>query len=502
MKRLACLLVLVLSGCGAADLSASSVGTNDAPREGTRPIVTRFIYGQPTHGFPLANTNGIVVVSTKSRDELLKRKLANGEALWGFGERFDAFNLRGRAVESWLVDAWGGGSKSYFAVPFFISSAGYGLFVNCTGKVCADCRGSELRIEVPEDGLDVFYFKGTPREVLAEYTKLVGRPQPPPDWVFQPWISRNSYLSAYEVDRVIDRMTTNGLRAGAVVLEGWAESLQNFRFEERRYPNPREWIERLHQRGYHVVCWETPSIWTNASTYAIVKSNGWLVLNADGSEYVTDWLKNGRKIDFRKPDARAWWTKLHEPLVAMGVDGFKTDGGERAPDPWFHNLQPFYYQHSVPAVTFARSASPGCNGLFWGGDQASNWDDFPRVVRAGLSAAMSGFPFWGHDIGGYAGTPPKKLYIRWLELGALSPIMQWHGTTGREPWAYDDETVRIAKFYFDLRWKLQPYLLAAANEARENGVPMWHPLAFEFPDDLVTWNVEDEFLLGNDSKNA
>ena len=516
MKAFGLLLCLALPLSCRGALPPGAPPTERTARRSV-PTGSHWRLGHPAHPYPLqaeiepaTNAPGKFSCEVTGNNALLRIPLAKGEVLWGFGERFDGFDLRGRVVESWARDmAQGGPNSSYFAVPFFISSAGYGLFVNCTGKVRFDCGASkpdELVIEVPEAGLDVYYFAGTPREVLAEYTKLVGWPQPVPDWVFEPWISRNSYLSAYEIDRVIDKMETNGLRAGAVVLEAWAEGLQNFKFEEHRYPNPREWIERLHRRGYHVVCWETPSIWTSASTYSVAKSNGWLVLNADGSEYVTDWLENGRKIDFRKTEAHTWWTRLHEPLVAMGVDGFKTDGGERAPDPWFHNLEPYYYQRAVlealpsNGVTFARSADPPCSGnsTFWGGDQISNWNELPRVVRAGLSAAMSGFPFWGHDIGGFVGTPTKKLYIRWLELGAFSPIMEWHGTTPREPWVYDDETVRIAKFYLDLRWMLQPYLRAAAKEAIEHGIPMWRPLAFEFPDDVKTWEIEDEFLFGDD----
>ena len=475
------------------------------------PHVMRFIYADPSHGYPLADTN-IATATIESSDNLLHRKLADGEALWGFGERFDALNMRGRTMESWVVDAWGGGNRSYICAPFLISSKGYGLFVNCAGKVRFDCGATvtnELRIEVPESGLDVFEFRGTPREILAAYTKLVGRPRPVPDWVFEPWISRNSYLSEYEIDRVIDKMEAYGLKASAVVLEAWAEGLQNFRFEQGRYPNPKEWIEKLHRRGYHVVCWETPSIWDSASTYPEASTNGYLVLKPDGSELRVDWLENAVKIDFRKEAARLWWQKLQEPLIAMGVDGFKTDGGERMPDPWFHNLHPFYYQRSVldafqdlgkAGVTFARSGTPPCAGdsAFWGGDESSSWNDFPRVVRAGLSAALSGYPYWGHDIGGYAGTPTKALYIRWLELGAFSPIMQLHGTTPREPWYYDDETVRIAKYYFDLRWELRDYLLAAAKVAREEGVPMWRPLLYEFPNDPVTYNIDDEFFLGSD----
>jgi hypothetical protein len=480
------------------------------PQDKVAPV-ERLIYGNPSHGYPLADTSGVrnVIVDAAS---VLTRKLADGEALWGFGERFDSLNMRGRTMETWIVDAWGGGNRSYICAPFFISSAGYGLFVNCTGKVKFDCgatKRDELRIEVPETGLDVFVFHGTPREILAAYTKLVGRPEMVPDWVFEPWISRNSYLSEYEVDRVIDKMETHGLKASAVVLEGWAEGLQNFRFEPRRYPNTEQWIGKLHGRGYHVVCWETPSLWDSASTYLDAKTNGFLVLKPDGSELRIDWLENAVKIDFRKQAAREWWQRLHNPLIDMGVDGFKTDGGERMPDEWFHNLHPFYYQRAVldafrlkakVGMTFARSGTAPCAGntTFWGGDQSSSWNDFPRVVRAGLSAALSGFPYWGHDIGGYSGTPTKDLYIRWLELGALSPIMQLHGTTPREPWYYDDETVRIAKYYFDLRWRLRDYLLVAAKSAREEGVPMWRPLLYEFPDDPATYNIDDEFFLGGD----
>ena len=198
--------VLALSLAGCAQTGPRQAEAPSQPA--AAPRVLRFIYGDPSHGYPLADTNGATAIIEFSGNPL-HRKLTDGEALWGFGERFDALNMRGRTMESWIVDAWGGGNRSYICAPFLISSKGYGLFVNCTGKVRFDCGATvtnELRIEVPESGLDVFEFKGTPREILAEYTKLVGRPRPVPDWVFEPWISRNSYLSEYEINRVIDKM--------------------------------------------------------------------------------------------------------------------------------------------------------------------------------------------------------------------------------------------------------------------------------------------------------
>lgn len=434
------------------------------------------------------------------------------EALWGFGQRMDAFNLRGHAFDVWAEDSWNRTDTSYFAIPWFVSSRGYGLFVNSTGRLKVDlgaAQPGEIRIEIPEDGAEVWAITGTPREIVARYTALVGRPQPVPDWTFQPWLSRNSFLSAYEVDRHLALMEKNGMKVGAVVLEAWEQHLHNFQFETNRYPNPAAWIKKLDQRGVHVICWTTASIWTGDPSYEQARDRGFLVRNADGSEYITRWLENGRKMDFRQTAARDWWRDLHRPLIELGVGGFKTDGGEHMPDPWFHNVHPYFYQRATldafaaagrPGISFARSANPICagNSTFWGGDQDAQWSNLAVVVRGGLAAAWSGFFYWSHDVGGYTSTPDRDLYLRWLQIGTFSPLMQLHGITPREPWHYDRETLDLVRGYFKVRERLQPYLVELAREAREQGRPMWRPLAWAFPADAGTWSIGDQFMLGDD----
>lgn len=452
--------------------------------------------------------NGQVVVRAARGYRGLPAVLGSGplwappQFFWGLGERFDAWNLAGQVIEVWARDmAQGGPRSSYFAVPFLIGGQGEGWWVTDAGRVVFD-----LREGVRVDSTNVVTFCGTPSEISREYTARVGRPPVPPAWVFRPWYSRNSYVSAYDVERVLARAESFGLMPGVVVLEAWAQSLQDFQWETNRYPHPAGWVSSLRARGVEVVLWETPSIWTSAPTYEVARSNGWLVLHADGSEYITDWLENGRKVDFRQPAARAWWTELHRPLVAMGVAGFKTDGGERHPDPAFHNQMPFYYQQAVLAafpsngVTFARSANAACaaHPLFWAGDQHAEWRSLRRVVRAGLHAAVSGFPFWGHDIGGYTGTPTPELYIRWMQLGTFSPIMQFHGITPREPWYFGERALNVARWCFAVRERLQPYLQRAARQASEEGTPVWRPLIWDWPDELAARWCEDQFMLGED----
>lgn len=487
-------------------------------------MVARLRIGEPTHTYALPGApaeprdaretelGGKIRIETGGGKTRIRLPLYQGEAVWGFGQRLDGFNLRGHVFEVWAEDSWNRYDTSYFAVPWFVSSRGYGLFINSSGRIKVDLGHSDpglIQLELPGEGAEVWTFQGTPSAMVSAYSELVGRPQPVPDWIFQPWLSRNSYLSAYEVDRALARAGASGLKFGAVVLESWEQHLHNFRFETNRFPDPAGWIRKLNQRGVQVVCWTTASIWTGDPSYEQARDRGYLVRNADGSEYITRWLENGRKLDFRNEAARAWWRDQHRPLIELGVGGFKTDGGEHMPDPWFHNQHPYYYQRATldayaaagrPGIAFARSANPLCSGnsTFWGGDQHAVWSNLAAVVRGGLSAAWSGFFFWSHDIGGYTGTPEKELYVRWLQLGAFSPMMQLHGITAREPWHYDRETLDLARGYFRVRERLQPYLVELGHEARTQGHPLWRPLAWAYPEDPVTWSIGDQFLLGPD----
>ena len=483
--------------------------------------ITRYMYGEPRHYYPLLHDidispspgiAGINFIHQSDGTLNIELPLRPGEAIWGGGQRLDAFNLVGRSIEVWTVDGWNALHTSYYAIPFLISSEGYGLFVNSTGLIRADIGESSpdrMTLHIPEAGADVYLFRGTPAEIAMSYTSLVGRPRRPPDWIYKPWASRNSYLGAYEIDRVVRRMRDLGMPLGVVVLEAWAESLHNFKFETRRYPDPELWIRQLHNQDVRVICWLTSSVWPGSLAHRQASERGFLVLNDDGSEHVVRWLENGRKIDFRKPEVRDWWRDLHLPLVNMGVDGFKTDGGEHMPDPFFHNQHTYYYQKAAldafdlagrEGITFARSANPLNAGLstYWAGDQMAEWSRLRGVVRAGLSASLAGFVFWGHDVGGYSGTPTKELYLRWLQLGVFSPILQLHGEGAREPWHFDQETLNISRFYFDVRERLLPQLITWGHHAVETGVPMLRPVVWDYPDDPRVNNLDDQYLFGPD----
>ncbi len=132
------------------------------------------------------------------------------------------------------------------------------------------------------------------------------------------------------------------------------------------------------------------------------------------------------------------------------------------------------------------------------GELPSEWESLPRALRAGLNASYRGHTLWHHDIGGTFGIPTKALYIRWLQFGVFSPIMLLHGDHPREPWRYDEETMDIARFYFAVRERLEPFLQEWLADEENNGLPIVRPMALVYEDDPDTLPIDTQYLFGPD----
>jgi alpha-D-xyloside xylohydrolase len=137
-------------------------------------------------------------------------------------------------------------------------------------------------------------------------------------------------------------------------------------------------------------------------------------------------------------------------------------------------------------------------------------------VRAGLSIAISGIPWWTTDIGGFHGGDPadpayQELMIRWFQFGAFCPLFRLHGdreprtTTGylqtggpNEPWSYGDQAYEVIRDLMHLRERLRPYIHEQMAVAQRTGLPPMRPLFIDHPDDEHAWLVDDEFMFGPD----
>lgn len=243
--------------------------------------------------------------------------------------------------------------------------------------------------------------------------------------------------------------------------------------------------------------------------------------------------------DFTNPAARASWFGKRQYLLDMGVDGFKTDGGEfiHSTDVRFCdgstgqqgvNRYPRDYTESYrdfigsERVLFSRAGFSGQHTVpcHWGGDQQSQNRELASVLKAGLSAAASGILFWGFDIAGFAGPlPTLDLYRRATQMACFCPIMQWHsepdggqfrelmpgaeGNNERSPWnmaqVYDaPEFLDEIRYWHKLHERLRPYLWRTAQICVKESKPIMRPLVYEWPEDANVLCCQDEYLLGDD----
>jgi alpha-D-xyloside xylohydrolase len=301
----------------------------------------------------------------------------------------------------------------------------------------------------------------------------------------------------------------------------WMKELTwcSFLWDRRYFPDPEGMLRRIKEKGIKICVWINPYIAEESPLFDEGKEHGYLLHTLDGDVYQADFWQPGLSfVDFTNPDARAWYAGKLKALVDIGVDAFKTDFGERIPtevryfdgsDPErMHNYYTYLYNKTVfdllreekgEAVLFARSATTGGQKfpVHWGGDNSSTYPSMAETLRGGLSLCMSGFGYWSHDISGFIGTATPDLYKRWVAFGLLSSHSRLHGNDSvRMPWLFDNEAVEVLRFFNQLKTRLMPYLIEAAQDAPNHGWPLLRAMILEFPDDLTCRYLDTQYMLG------
>ncbi len=457
--------------------------------------------------------------------------LSVGEQVYGFGERFTSFVKNGQNVEIWNEDGGTNSDQAYKNVPFYLTSRGYGVFVNHTGRVSFEVgteRTNLVQFSVPGETVEYSVIDGpTPKDVLSRYTAYTGRPALPPAWSFGLWLS-TSFTTSYDettVNEFIQGMADRDIPLSVFHYDCfWMRGLHwcDFEWDPAVFPDPEGMLSRLHDRGLKVCVWINPYIAQASRLFAEAAEAGYLVKKANGDVWQWDMWQPGMGIvDFTNPKAKAWFQKKLADLIDMGVDALKTDFGERIPtdavwhdgsDPGrMHNYYTQIYNEAVfevleakkgrgEAVVFARSGTAGGQKMpvHWGGDCWSTFEAMAESLRGGLSLSLCGFGFWSHDIGGFEGRPPLEIYSRWVAFGLLSSHSRLHGSTSyRVPWVYGDEAVDVLRFFTRLKLSLMPYLWAAAYQAHEQGIPMMRSMHCEFPEDPACETLDRQYMLGD-----
>ncbi|HYN97598.1 MAG TPA: alpha-xylosidase [Pilimelia sp.] len=458
--------------------------------------------------------------------------LGVGDLVYGLGERFGPLVRNGQGVDVWNADGGTSSEQAYKNVPFVLTTAGYGIFVNHPGRVSFEVASeavSRVQFSVAGQALEYLLIYGpTPKEILRKYTALTGRPALPPAWSFGLWLS-TSFTTSYDeatVSEFVDGMAARDLPLSVFHFDCfWMRELHwcDFEWDPRTFPDPTGMLARLKARRLRVCVWINPYIAQRSPLFAEGHAKGYLLRRPNGDTWQgNEWQPGMALVDFTNPQAAQWYAGKLDALLEQGVDCFKTDFGERIPtdvvyadgsDPErMHNYYTYLYNQTVfdvlrkrrgdgEAVVFARSATTGSQKfpVHWGGDCESTYPAMAESLRGGLSLGLSGFGYWSHDIGGFEGTPDAAVFKRWIAFGLLSSHSRLHGSSSyRVPWLFDDEAVDVLRHFTRLKARLMPYLYRAAWQAHTGGIPVMRAMVLEFPDDPACRYLERQYMLGDD----
>lgn len=457
--------------------------------------------------------------------------LSVGENIYGFGEKFTTFVKNGQTVETWNSDGGTCSEQSYKCIPFYISSRGYGIFVNSSDKVSYEVASdtvSKVSITVPGESLEYFVIGGENlHEVLANYTTLTGKPALPPAYTFGLWLT-TSFTTKYDEETVtsfIDGMAERDIPLQVFHFDCfWMKEYEwcNFEWDTRQFPDPPAMLKRLKNRGLEICVWINPYIAQRSKLFDEGVQNGYLIKNLDGSVFQCDMWQPGMAIvDFTNPAACEWYASKLKKLCEMGVDCFKTDFGERIPTKvkYFdgsnpiamHNYYTYLYNKTVfnvlkeyygenKACLFARSATVGGQQfpVHWGGDCSAEYTSMAETLRGGLSLCASGFGYFSHDMSGFEATATPDIYKRWAAFGLFSTHSRLHGNSSyRVPWLFDDESVDVLRFFTKLKGKLMPYIWAQAIKTSTVGVPMMRAMVIDFENDPACLSLDRQYMFGD-----
>ncbi len=454
-----------------------------------------------------------------------------GELIYGLGERFGAFVKNGQSIDIWNEDGGTSTDQSYKNIPFYVSNKGYGVFVNHPEKVSFEVATeavTKVEFSVPGESLDYFIINGpSMKEVLMRYTDITGKPSLPAPWTFGLWLS-TSFTTNYDEKTVmsfIDGMLDRGIPLKVFHFDCfWMKDFSwcDFTWDSRVFPDPVGMLSRIKAKGLKVCVWINSYVGQESSMFKEGVEGGYFIKRPNGDVWQWDMWQPGLAIvDFTNPEACKWFASKLEALMDMGVDCFKTDFGERIPtdcvyydgsDPVkMHNYYTYLYNKVVfdvikkkkgekEAILFARSATVGGQKfpVHWGGDCWSDYESMEESLRGGLSLTSSGFGYWSHDIGGFESTSTPDVYKRWCAFGLLSTHSRLHGSTSyRVPWAYDEESVDVVRYFTKLKASMMPYLYRNAVETSKSGVPMVRSMVLEFTEDKNVQYLASQYMLGD-----
>ncbi len=358
---------------------------------------------------------------------------------------------------------------------------------------------------------------------VARLTDLLGRAPRLPDWVLGTWFSCYRRMGEKQYHQLKKDFEKHGLPLDAVVVDtDWHRLFwHGFDWDTRLFPEPTRFRDWLRENRLHSAFNVHPAYIPRRDTRLpeFMERTGATPAITTKETAPTWFHEDCQPIDmFDRAHAEAYFDIFHRPIEKDGgcdmwwVDGTLKDNAGRDATAWLNEIYTLRGRpgrSAKPDLVLSRTHGLGAHRstIHFTGDTVSQWRVLEQEVRLTPMAGNSLLAWVSHDIGGFfrngeddkLNKPPADLMVRWVQFGALSPIMRLHSDHGiREPWKFGKEALGIMRRFLLLRQELLPYFRALAREAHRTGVGPCRPMYYEFPGSAEAYRRPLQYMLGGE----
>lgn len=462
------------------------------------------------------------------------------QKIYGLGDKSGHVNKNGRSFDLGTGDAMGFKAEYsdplYKHVPFYIcenNAGSYGIYYDTysNGRVNFGAEHDNYfepfnSIRFEEENMVFYLIFGTPLEIIQRFNALCGGIAKVPEWAFRYCGSTMEYTDAQNADErlrgFVDECERNRIKAGGFYLSSGYTQIGDkrcvFHWNKDKIPSPDGLLDYFRAHGMEIIPNIKPAFLTDHPLFETIAQNGWFLHDEDGQPALFPfWGGFAAYLDFTNQGAYDFWKKcVRENLLKYGYRCYWNDNNEydvwdkdvfacgfgkqiraRLIRPLFSYLmsrasrevytEEFGETSEIPFMV-SRCAIAGTQSVAttWTGDNYTDFHDLRFNHYQAMTMSLSGFCFYGQDIGGFAGPMPgRELFLRWLQYGLFTPRFVLHSwkpdAPSTMPWLYPDLLPTVVKL-FDLREKFVPYLYEQMKRCTEKNLPLIYPVFLKQPE--------------------
>lgn len=483
---------------------------------GAKPAMDR-LKGMKETSFPLVQQE--ITAKLNDGKVYLRFPLDKKEQIYGFGLNFQTVHQRGKILKL-HVDHFGGkdNGRTHAPTPFYVSSNGYGVFINSAryldiyagsavlrdGKNAPEAKDRNtdkswssrpysdgVEILVPSEGVEFYVFAGPkPLDAIRRYNLFNGGGVLPPRWGLGFTQRVRTLYTSDEVEAEVKAFEDKGFPLDFIGLEpGWQSKAYpcTFEWDKGRFPQPSAFVKSLLDKRVRVNLWTNPYVSPKASIYNNIKP-----FTADH----TVWL--GAIPDLTMPQARdILFSQLKKSQLDIGVSGYKFD----EVDGYDHYLWPdvtlfpsgksaeqmrqtyglliqrysaeMYHERNQRTFGLVRGSNGGASSFPYViyNDYYNHEDFITALINSGFAGVL-----WTPEA---RASKSEEEWLRRMQSVVFSPMAMINAwSSGTKPWSYPNVEQQVKDVAL-LRMKMMPYWYSEFAKYHFEGTPPFRAMNLE-----------------------